>query len=189
MKRRKLVRQVRILQERQVRELKAKTVDELDEYVMMLETHRIKLVAKLKAVFDRFDHNKDGRLTPELVEQSLVYMNRPVDSAEVAAWLDKLRDNRVLLEFPEFVAQYSGLFAGEDPDVPVGEKPSGDDDKEKDGEVSGSERRRRRSTRDGEKWYDEEDSDRDRDRDDENKKENPEKDITDIKVVSTKRVT
>jgi Ca2+-binding EF-hand superfamily protein len=41
-------------------------------------------VAKLKAIFDRFDSNKDGRLPVELVEQALVYMNRPVDSEAVS---------------------------------------------------------------------------------------------------------
>jgi hypothetical protein len=35
--------------------VKERTLDELDEYVMLLESHRIKLVSKLKAVFDRFD--------------------------------------------------------------------------------------------------------------------------------------
>ena len=35
--------------------VRERTLDELDEYVMLLETHRIKLVSKLKAVFDRFD--------------------------------------------------------------------------------------------------------------------------------------
>ena len=58
-------------------------MDELDEYVMLLETHRIKLVAKLKAVFDRFDRDKEGRLNGVCVEQALVYMNRPVDSVQV----------------------------------------------------------------------------------------------------------
>jgi hypothetical protein len=41
------------------------------------------LVAKLKAVFDRFDGRKDGQLTGEQVEQALLYMNRPVDSVQV----------------------------------------------------------------------------------------------------------
>ena len=83
MKRRKLVRHVELLKKRQVAELKEKTMDELDEYVMLLETHRIKLVAKLKAVFDRFDRDKEGRLTGIATEQALVYMNRPVDSVQV----------------------------------------------------------------------------------------------------------
>jgi hypothetical protein len=59
------------------------TLDELDEYVMLLETHRIKLVAKLKSVFDRFDASGSGKLSGVEVEQALVYMHRPVDSAQV----------------------------------------------------------------------------------------------------------
>ncbi len=41
--------------------------------------------AKLKAVFDRFDAAHAGTLSGEAVEQALVYMQRPVDSAEVGA--------------------------------------------------------------------------------------------------------
>lgn len=89
----------------------------MDEYVMLLETHRIRLVAKLKSIFDRFDASSTGRLGGAQVEQVLVYMNRPVDSVQVRAWLDKLKDQEDAIEFPEFVAQYSALFAGEDPGI------------------------------------------------------------------------
>lgn len=110
-------------------------MDEMDEYVMLLESHRIKvclfelhlryfifsqltnicfvssflvqLVAKLKSIFDRFDAHSTGRLNGVQAEQMLVYMNRPVDSAQVAAWLQKLKENDDTIEFPEFVAQYS----------------------------------------------------------------------------------
>lgn len=102
----------------------------MDEYVMLLETHRIKvainhltllstaflqlidgellqLVAKLKAIFDRFDANSLGRLSGAQVEQMLVYMNRPVESVQVRDWLLKLKERDDAIEFPEFVAQYS----------------------------------------------------------------------------------
>ena len=120
-KRRQLVRLVSRLKKAHMRSLKDKTLDELDEYVLVLETHRIKLVAKLKAIFDRFDSGNEGVLDGVRVEQALLYMNRPVDSAEVNGWLNKLKDRRVKIDFTEFVAQYSALFAGHDPDVPVGE--------------------------------------------------------------------
>lgn len=64
-------------------------------------------MAKLKSIFDRFDALSSGRLTGVQVEQMLVYMNRPVESAQVAAWMQKLKDNEDKIEFPEFVAQYS----------------------------------------------------------------------------------
>lgn len=82
---------------------------------MMLETHRIKLVAKLKAIFDRFDTNQDGLITGTQVEQLLLYMNRPIDSVQVNKWLNGLKDADKSIEFPEFVGQYSSLFAGDDP--------------------------------------------------------------------------
>lgn len=41
------------------------------------------LIAKLKAVFDRFDTNRNGLLSGSQLEQCLLYMNRPVDSSEV----------------------------------------------------------------------------------------------------------
>ena len=40
-------------------------------------------MAKLKCVFDKFDSEKQGKLSGSQVEQLLVYMNRPVDSAAV----------------------------------------------------------------------------------------------------------
>lgn len=64
-------------------------------------------MAKLKSIFDRFDALSTGRLTGIQTEQMLVYMNRPVDSVQVAAWLQKLKENDDSIEFPEFVAQYS----------------------------------------------------------------------------------
>ena len=67
-------------------------------------------MAKLKSIFDRFDALSSGRLTGVQVEQMLVYMNRPVESVQVAAWLQKLKENEDTIEFPEFVAQYSVNF-------------------------------------------------------------------------------
>jgi hypothetical protein len=43
----------------------------------------LQLVAKLKAVFDRFDDEKSGYLTGVKVEQALLYMNRAIDSEPV----------------------------------------------------------------------------------------------------------
>jgi Ca2+-binding EF-hand superfamily protein len=65
------------------------------------------LVAKLKSIFDRFDNKSVGKLTGTQVEQMLVYMNRPIDSAQVQTWILKLKDSDDSIEFPEFVAQYS----------------------------------------------------------------------------------
>ena len=119
---RKLLRGVTTLQEKHNNSLKAHTLDELDEYVMMLESHRIKLVAKLKTIFDRFDGPPSkGELSGDEVERALVYMNRPIDAAEVNAWLLRLKDGKINITFSEFVGQYSSLFAGSDPDIPAGD--------------------------------------------------------------------
>jgi hypothetical protein len=57
----------------------------------------VQLVAKLKAVFDRFDYEKDGRLRGESVEQALVYMNRPVDSNQVPDTFYRMNFSRNVL--------------------------------------------------------------------------------------------
>lgn len=73
------------------------------------------MVAKLKAIFDRFDTNQDGLISGSQVEQLLLYMNRPIDSVQVNRWINVLKDSNKEIEFPEFVGQYSSLFAGDDP--------------------------------------------------------------------------
>jgi cytidine deaminase len=57
-RRRKLVRNVQRLKAAYTKDLQRRSIDELDDYVLMLESHRITLVAKLKAIFDRFDSEK-----------------------------------------------------------------------------------------------------------------------------------
>lgn len=69
--------------------------------------HYIQLVAKLKSIFDRFDSQSNGRLNGAQIEQMLIYMNRPVESVQVRAWLQCLKEKEDSIEFPEFVAQYS----------------------------------------------------------------------------------
>ena len=115
--RRKLIRGVVNLKEKYVLKLKEKTLDELDEYVMLLENHRIKLIAKLKAIFDRFDQTGSGKLSGIAVENVLLYMNRPIDSVQVNLWINKLKDEGLSVDFIEFVTKYSYLFANEDPDL------------------------------------------------------------------------
>ena len=45
-------------------------------------------------------------------------MNRPIASNQVKQWLERLKLSDDKVEFPDFVAQYSSLFADEDPDIP-----------------------------------------------------------------------
>lgn len=153
LQRRKLIRAIQSLKQNQAKTFKEKTLDEMDEYVMLLETHRITLVAKLKSIFDRFDTASEGQLNGAQVEQMLVYMNRPIASTQVHSWLNKLKDENDKIEFAEFVAQYSSLFAGEDPDIPIGDKPR----KERDKSYSDKDNFDKKS----EKWFDNDDDDDD----------------------------
>jgi hypothetical protein len=43
----------------------------------------VKLIAKLKAVFDKFDEAKSGMLDALQVRHMLLYMNRDVDDVKV----------------------------------------------------------------------------------------------------------
>ena len=105
--RRKLKRAVDILHRSAMETMQEKTLNEMDEYVMMLDSQRIQLVAKLKAIFDRFVTTEDdGSISGETVEQILVYMNRPIDSVEVNKWLTALKDSGEKLLFSAFVLQY-----------------------------------------------------------------------------------
>ena len=121
LKRKKLARRINHLRQRAAAKAKEQTLDELDEYIMALETHRIKLVAKLKAVFDKFDVSREGVISGVQLEQLLVFMKLPVDSSAVNKWITDLKDSGGRIEFGEFVSQYSVLFAGQDADVPAGE--------------------------------------------------------------------
>lgn len=61
-------------------------------------------------MFDRFDTENQGLLSGTQIEQLLLYMNRPVDSVQVNAWLTKLKDSATAITFPDFVSQYSVTY-------------------------------------------------------------------------------
>ena len=96
-------------------------LDDVDQYMLATESHRIRLVAKLKTVFDRFDTERTGRLAASAVEQALVYMERPIEAEGASRWLSRLHEARELVDFAEFVSAYSAIFAGSDPDL-VGDR-------------------------------------------------------------------
>eukprot|EP00981_Chlorochromonas_danica_P013225 scaffold5974_cov158-Ochromonas_danica.AAC.26 len=104
LKRKRLMRLLDRLKVHQMEHKKDTTLDALDEYMMSLEKHKLKLVAKLKAVFDRFDTDKVGRLSAEQVEQT-------------KSWINRLKSREKEVDFAEFVDEYSTIVAGEDPDV------------------------------------------------------------------------
>lgn len=56
----------------------------MDSYVLQLDSQRIKLVAKLKAVFDRFDRDGRGTIDADELSQLLVYINKATDLSPVS---------------------------------------------------------------------------------------------------------
>ena len=195
---RKLIRSIQELKKYQVLAIKEKSLDEMDEYIMLLETHRLKLIAKLKTIYDRYDHNQLGYLSGNQIEQMLIYMNRPIASNQVKQWLETLKLTNEKVEFPDFVAQYSSLFANEDPDILNNEKQYNeklitDDEKGKKRDDI------KKDDKDNEKWLDDDDNNHNhksredaKENNDDNinnnnnkiKKEYDDKNITDLKTLA-----
>ena len=84
--RKRFMRNLQVLKKRNLNFLKGRALDDLDDYVMFLESHRIKLVAKLKAAFDKIDDTKEGEITGQRVQQLLQYLNRSTSSPDVTTY-------------------------------------------------------------------------------------------------------
>lgn len=114
--RRKCLRSLHGLRRKQVELFKEKTVEQKDDFVTKVESHRLHLVSKLKTIFDKFaeqgDRGGEDRMNGSQLEQALLYMDRPVDSAQVNDWLTELKSNSAGITFSEFVSGYSALFGG-----------------------------------------------------------------------------
>jgi len=191
---RKLIRSIQELKKYQVLAIKEKSLDEMDEYIMLLETHRLKLIAKLKTIFDRYDHNQLGYLSGNQIEQMLIYMNRPIASNQVKKWLETLKLTDEKVEFPDFVAQYSSLFANEDPDILNNEKHS----EKSMTDEKGKRDDKKKDYNDNEEWLDDDDSNKNNSKNKEDTKENnddnnndnkskieyDDKNITDLKTLA-----
>ena len=129
--RRKFLRCLKSLRQKQADRMRDKTVEQMDEYVARVESHRLHLVAKLKTVFDKFSSKAAGasedRLDGAQLEQALLYLNRPVDSAQVNDWISDVKSKGRGVTFSEFVMAYSSLFAGrklqEGPEINYSDAP------------------------------------------------------------------
>lgn len=101
-------------------------MEEMDEYVVSVDSHRIQLISKLKAVFDKFrspeESVADDALSASQVEMALAYMKRPLDSVQVNLWLTELKAGNSRVSFPEFVSHYTAFFRDIDPDIQSLEK-------------------------------------------------------------------
>jgi len=85
-------------------------LDEVDEYILTIESKRIQLVAKLKALFDRFDEDRIGRLNAMQIERLLHYMNRPTNLNKVQTWLLQMAKDNQQLDFAGFVNKYTLIY-------------------------------------------------------------------------------
>ena len=72
------------------------------------------------------------------MEDLLLYMNRSIETLNVKAWINDLREKSLSIDFPNFVSQYSGLFAGADPDIIQGEEQKGEEQQRQESKRSDS---------------------------------------------------
>eukprot|EP00903_Cladosiphon_okamuranus_P006154 g6055.t1 len=98
-----------------------KNYADMDDYVRRLDRDRIRLITKLKVVFDRFDKNGTGSLSAADARDALEYMGRDVTGEACASWLADKERKRGDIPFVDFTTAYSALFVDEDPDVDLGE--------------------------------------------------------------------
>jgi cytidine deaminase len=83
-----------------------------------LELSRIRLITKLKAVFDRFDDAGRGELPASRARRALEYMACDVSgNAAAAQWVADRERSGGVITFPEFAMAYSAAYAHEDPDI------------------------------------------------------------------------
>ncbi|CAN0096130.1 unnamed protein product, partial [Ectocarpus fasciculatus] len=106
-----------------------KNYADMDDYVKRLDRDRVRLVTKLKVVFDRFDKSGEGIISAANARDALLYMGRDVTGEACASWLadrernrDDSRGQGGDISFVDFSTAYSALFADEDPDVDLGER-------------------------------------------------------------------
>ena len=92
--------------------------NDLDEFIATLDSDRIRLVARLKVVFDRVDQDCDGVVSFFELRSAFEEMGRNLSGTElVRTWMTESEKNNGTYSFPEFVAAYGLLYANEDPDV------------------------------------------------------------------------
>ncbi|CAB1097207.1 unnamed protein product [Ectocarpus sp. CCAP 1310/34] len=101
---------------------------DMDDYVKRLDRDRVRLVTKLKVVFDRFDKRGEGTISAANARDALLYMGRDISGEACASWLADRERHRGDsggqggdISFVDFCTAYSALFADEDPYIDLGE--------------------------------------------------------------------
>ncbi|CAN0123526.1 unnamed protein product, partial [Scytosiphon promiscuus] len=125
--RRRVCLGVQKIKDREEEEM-GKNYADMDDYVRHLDRDRVRLVTKLKVVFDRFDNGGTGSISAADARDALEYMGRDVTGEACASWLaDKQRTssdsggNDSGISFVDFTTAYSALFVDEDPDIDLGQ--------------------------------------------------------------------
>ena len=96
--------------------------NDLDEFIATLDSDRIRLVARLKVVFDRVDGDSDGVVSFFELRAAFEELGRNLAASDmVRTWMAESEKANGTYSFPEFVGAYSLLFSNEDPDVRLSE--------------------------------------------------------------------
>ncbi|CAM9994799.1 unnamed protein product, partial [Ectocarpus sp. 13 AM-2016] len=102
---------------------------DMDDYVKRLDRDRVRLVTKLKVVFDRFDKSGEGTISAANARDALLYMGRDVTGEACASWLADRERHRGDsggqggdISFVDFSTAYSALFTDEDPYIDLRER-------------------------------------------------------------------
>jgi len=116
-------------------------IDELEEFLAVVDENRVRLIARLKVAFDKFDKDEDGLQHSFEVRECLVHLGRTKEEMEETVkakeWLvgipgpgknDKSTEGGV--NFADFVCAYCDVFAGIDPEVRGGDAMGGEQTRE-----------------------------------------------------------
>ncbi|CAM9280710.1 unnamed protein product [Ectocarpus sp. 6 AP-2014] len=127
--RRRVCLGIQKIKDKEEQEQMGKNYADMDDYVKRLDRDRVRLVTKLKVVFDRFDKSGGGTISTANARDALLYMGRDVTGEACASWLADRERNRgdiggqsSGISFVDFSTAYSALFADEDPDIDLGER-------------------------------------------------------------------
>jgi hypothetical protein len=98
--------------------------EDISEFIAALDGDRIRLVSRLKVVFDRVDGDDDGEISFFEFKGALNELNQQNamnSDAKIVDWLKNAEDAGKSFDFPEFASTYTALFANHDPDVRCGD--------------------------------------------------------------------
>jgi len=93
--------------------------NDLDEFIATLDGDRIRLIARLKVVFDRADSDHDGSISVFEMRVAFEELGRDIATERVAAFLVDRESENAIFSFPDFASAYTELFSVDDPEVRI----------------------------------------------------------------------